>query len=315
MYVGVAVAEVGADLVVDLLEGLADLVDLLRREPVERVLRVEVARCVAVRQLLDDRRSGVVVARAGPGRRAARCRLGSPAARAGCRSSGRPAPPRPPGPAASLLLCRCSWPLQIDLYLSLGGIDAGPDRLALLAVDLARPQVAYLPASQLADAGVADPHPAAVGEVAAGLLAADEDRNARLAGRLEVGDPEADGAAASDLGVAGADDRLEALRASLSAMPSASQCSSKASIMSARAREERLAIAPVGAELVEVLGDERGPSGRSGARGRCSRRTRPPCGAGRRRRSRGRARAPSGRGRCPRARRGARARAACSRSA
>ena len=43
---------------------------------------------------------------------------------------------------------------------------------------LAGAQVSDLPLGELADAGVADPHPAAEGEIGPGLLAADEDRDA-----------------------------------------------------------------------------------------------------------------------------------------
>ena len=54
-----------------------------------------------------------------------------------------------------------------------GGVDADPHGLALLAVDLTAAHVAQLPRAELADAGVADPHPAAEVELEPGLLAGD----------------------------------------------------------------------------------------------------------------------------------------------
>ena len=58
------------------------------------------------------------------------------------------------------------------------------------------------PDRSLPDAGVADAQAAAERQQRPGLLAADEDRDADVARRLDVGDAEADGPAGADLGVA-----------------------------------------------------------------------------------------------------------------
>ena len=128
---GVAVAEVGLDLLVQLVELPADLLDLLGGEPVQRVLGV-----------------------------GALLRTG----RARCRSERRSL-------SWASLLGSWVWS-ELDLDRSLGGVDAGADDLALLAVDLAVAQVAHPAGAQLADAGVADALAAAVGQVEARLLAA-----------------------------------------------------------------------------------------------------------------------------------------------
>src|SRR5215211_7880594 len=60
---------------------------------------------------------------------------------------------------------------EFDLDGPFGGVDAGADRLALVAVDLARPQVADVAFAQRPDAGVADPLPASERQLEAGLLA------------------------------------------------------------------------------------------------------------------------------------------------
>src|SRR6266571_5971721 len=72
-------------------------------------------------------------------------------------------------------------PLEVDLYVPLGGVDACSHGLAELAVKLARAQVAQLAASQLADARVTDAHAAPERQQAPGALAADEHRDAGLA--------------------------------------------------------------------------------------------------------------------------------------
>ena len=84
---------------------------------------------------------------------------------------------------SSVLMLVRHQSLQINLHVSLRRVNADPDHLALLTVHLAGPQVPDLPLGRAADAGVADPHPAAVGEVGPGLLTSNQDRNARPAGR------------------------------------------------------------------------------------------------------------------------------------
>src|SRR3954469_25775160 len=100
---------------------------------------------------------------------------------------------------------------QGDLDGAFGGVDAGAHDLADAARDLAGAQVADLAGAQRPDARVADPHPAAVGQRRAGLLAGDEDRLGAVAGRLDVAGGEADRAALAELAVALADDGLKAL--------------------------------------------------------------------------------------------------------
>src|SRR4051812_7864092 len=75
---------------------------------------------------------------------------------------------------------------QGDLDGAFGGVDAGAHDLADAARHLAGAQVADLAGAERADARVADPHPAAVGQRRAGLLAGDEDRLGAVAGRLDV---------------------------------------------------------------------------------------------------------------------------------
>src|SRR3954463_13578777 len=100
---------------------------------------------------------------------------------------------------------------QGDLDGAFGGVDAGAHDLADAARHLAGAQVEDLAGAQRADARVADPHPAAVGQRRAGLLAGDEDRQGAVAGRLDVAGGEADRAALAELAVALADDGLKAL--------------------------------------------------------------------------------------------------------
>ena len=145
--VGVARAEIAPDLVADLLEGFADLVDLLWREAVQRVIRV-------------GARVGAVDAR------------------------------------------HCSAPQSAISICPSGAFTQVRIGLARLAVELAGSQVANLSRLQLTDTGVADPKPAAEWQDCARLLAADQDRDADVAGRLDVGDPEADRPAGAHLGIA-----------------------------------------------------------------------------------------------------------------
>src|SRR5205085_5452325 len=102
-------------------------------------------------------------ARGGPRRPALPFRSGSPAAHAGFRSSPRSPRLRLRGPSPSRLLGFRSPASKLYLNLALGGVHTGSDGFPLFPVDLSGPQVADLAALQLADAGVADPHAAAVG--------------------------------------------------------------------------------------------------------------------------------------------------------
>src|SRR4051794_5105140 len=83
-----------------------------------------------------------------------------------------------------------------------GGVDARAHHLPLRAGDLPGAQVADLAGAELADAGVADAHAAAEGQRGPGLLTGDEDRDAAVAARLEVGVEELDASSLPLLGVA-----------------------------------------------------------------------------------------------------------------
>src|ERR1700722_17553080 len=78
-------------------------------------------------------------------------------------------------------------------------------------MQLTSPEISYLPGTELPHARVADPEPAAERQQRSGLLAADPNRPPDVARGLDVGHAEAHGAAATDVGGAAADDRLEAL--------------------------------------------------------------------------------------------------------
>src|SRR5436190_3855350 len=149
-----------------------------------------------------------------------------------------------------------AWGSKGDLDGSFGGIDARADDLALAAGHLARTEVADLARAQLSDAGVADAHPAAEGERRAGLLAGDEDWLRALAARLDVALEELDRAALADLSVALADDGLEALHVQAIAVAGLVPVLAHRVEQVARSREERLALTPVGAQVVEVLGPD-----------------------------------------------------------
>src|SRR5215218_8566645 len=141
---------------------------------------------------------------------------------------------------------------EFDLDGSLGGVDAGADRLALVAVHLAGSQVADLALAQRPDAGVADALAAAEGQLEAGLLAGHEDRRGAVALRLAVGDLEGDGAALALL--AAADLRLEALHVHPLAVPLGLPVLVHRVEHLAGARDVGVALAPVLAEAVEVGG-------------------------------------------------------------
>src|SRR4051812_43754100 len=143
--------------------------------------------------------------------------------------------------------------LKLDLHRALGRVDTGADHLALAAGDLARPQVAHLARAQAPDAGVTDAHPAAEGQGGARLLAGHQDRSAPVRLRLDVALHQLDGPPGA-LSAVAADDRLEALdvhavRVAL-ALPVLDQSVEEV----AGPGQEGLALAPVGAEIVEILG-------------------------------------------------------------
>src|SRR5436190_15602389 len=146
-----------------------------------------------------------------------------------------------------------AWWSQGDLDGSLGGVDAGTHDLALAAGHLARAEVADLARAQLSDAGVADAHPAAEGERRTGLLTGDEDWLRAFAARLDVALEELDRAALADLSVALADDGLEALHMQAIAVAGLVPVLAHRVEQVARSREERLALTPVGAQVVQVL--------------------------------------------------------------
>src|SRR5439155_21633533 len=119
-----------------------------------------------------------------------------------------------------------------------------------------------LPRAELSDARVADAHAAAERKRPAGLLARDEDRLRAVAVRLEVALREEDRAALPLLGVAPADDRLEALHVQAVAIAVAAPVVLHRVEHLGRPADERLAVGPVRAELLEVAG--RQPAGRPG---------------------------------------------------
>src|SRR3954468_10943138 len=140
-----------------------------------------------------------------------------------------------------------------DVDVALGRVDAGADHFAGGARDLTGAHVADLPGAELSDARVADAHATAEGQRAAGLLAGDQDRLRAIALRLEVALAEADRAALALLGVALADDRLEALHVQPVAVAAALPVLAHRVEHLGGPAEERLAVLPVGAELLEVV--------------------------------------------------------------
>src|SRR4051794_2777754 len=141
--------------------------------------------------------------------------------------------------------------LELDLDGPLRGMDAGANRLALVAADLAAAQVPDAARAQGPDARVADALAAAEGQVQPGLLARDQDRGAAVALRLAVALEELDRAAlalltAADLG-------LEALHVHALAVALALPVLVHGVEHLPRAGDERLALAPVGAQALEIL--------------------------------------------------------------
>src|SRR4051794_16994661 len=143
--------------------------------------------------------------------------------------------------------------LERDLYGSFGSVDAGPHHLPLRAGDLARPQVPDLAGAELADAGVADAHAASERQRRARLLTGDEDRLGAIALALDIAVEELHRAALALLRVALADDRLEALHVQVVAVRLALPAVAHGVEHLRRPADERLAVAPVRAQLVEVV--------------------------------------------------------------
>src|SRR3954451_20618911 len=132
-------------------------------------------------------------------------------------------------------------------------MDAGADHLALFLGDLARAQVADLPGAELPDAGVADAHATPERQLEAGLLAGDEDRLAAVGLALGVRLQEGDRPAFAVAGLA-ADDGLEALHVQALAVAVLVDMGIEGVEHVAGPAHVDLALAPVRAELVEVLG-------------------------------------------------------------
>src|SRR3954467_517977 len=139
---------------------------------------------------------------------------------------------------------------ELDDDAPLRRVDAGADHLALRAADLAVAQVADLALAELADARVADPLAAAERQVEALLLTGDEDRRRAVALDLLLAVGEHDRAALALLGQA--ELGLEALHVQAVAVAVAVPVLEHRVEQLARAGDERLALAPVGAHLVEV---------------------------------------------------------------
>src|SRR3954453_4117089 len=140
---------------------------------------------------------------------------------------------------------------ELDDDAPLGGVDAGADHLALGAADLAVGQVADLALAELADARVADALATAVGQVEALLLAGDEDRSRAIRLHLLVALGEDDAASLALLGQA--ELGLEALHVQAIAVAVGVPVVEHRVEQLARPGDERLALLPVGAQLVEVV--------------------------------------------------------------
>src|SRR5215218_6876536 len=142
---------------------------------------------------------------------------------------------------------------QQDVDRALGRVDAGADHLAALPVDLTRAQVTDAAVAQPSDAGVADPHAAAVRQCRAGVLAGHEDRLRAVGGRRDSACAEVDRAAVALLALLAAEVGLEVLDVQLVAVAQLLLPVRRERAQHfGRAGEERLALAPVGAQPIEV---------------------------------------------------------------
>src|SRR3954469_6689376 len=142
-------------------------------------------------------------------------------------------------------------PSEFDDDAPLRRVDAGADHLALRAGHLAVAQVADLALAELADARVADPLAAAERQVEALVLAGDEDRGRAVGLDLLLALGEDDATALALLGEA--ELGLEALHVQLVAVAVRVPVVEHRVEELARAGDERLALAPVGTEIVEVV--------------------------------------------------------------
>src|SRR5581483_3363542 len=121
-----------------------------------------------------------------------------------------------------------------------------------LAVHTARAQVADLAGAQLADAAVADAHATAEGHLRAGLLSREEDRLLAVGRRVDPAAREADRAAATALALADAALGLEVLGVQALGETLLSPVLAKRLQQAGGSAEERLAVAPVGADRLQL---------------------------------------------------------------
>src|SRR4051794_11882655 len=141
-------------------------------------------------------------------------------------------------------------PLQFDFDVALGGVYAGADHLSLGARHLSVLQVPDLAGAQLADARMADALAAAVREREADVLAGHQDRHRAIRLGLLLALEELDLAALALLRLA--EHGLEALHVEALAVTVLVEMRLHRLEQLSRTAEERLALAPVGAQLVEV---------------------------------------------------------------
>src|SRR3954452_25267013 len=139
---------------------------------------------------------------------------------------------------------------ELDDDAPLRRVDAGADHLAVVAADLAVGQVADPALAELADARVADALATAVGQVEALVLAGDEDGGRAVALDLLLALGEDDAATLALLGQA--ELGLEALHVQQVAVAVGVPVVEHRVEQLAGAGDERLALAPVGAHVVEV---------------------------------------------------------------
>src|SRR4051794_14771702 len=139
---------------------------------------------------------------------------------------------------------------QIELDVALGRTDADADLLALVAPQLAVAHVAHGAGAELADAGEADAHAAAVVEAEPLILADLEDRRGAVGLHLDVALEELHGPALAGLGAG--EDVLEALDVEVVAVPVLLPVLLHGVEHPGGAAHKRLALVPVRAQLVEL---------------------------------------------------------------
>src|SRR5690242_5702536 len=142
---------------------------------------------------------------------------------------------------------------ELDFHGSLRRVHAGPAGHALHVHHFAAAEVPQLPGAELPHTRMADAHPAAERQLEPGLLAGHENGRAAVALHFLVGVDEGDRAALA-LGAVAADHRLEALHVQAVAVGLAVPVLAQRVEHVARPRGERLALAPVRAQLVQVRG-------------------------------------------------------------